>query len=112
MDPLDYLDYLLNGDAHRTLVPCPDCAGQGWNAHQVNAWWPPEQQPCDRCDASGSIPEHELTEREGLVYEPIIKCWADEDSDEEQDDPDGLLDDDSQPTDVSDDGPPSLGVSH
>lgn len=117
MDPLDYLDRLLGGVPERS-VPCPDCCGKGWEVYQANAWWPPEQVPCERCDTTGSIPEHELTEREGLMYEPEVtaaECWPDEgsasNSDEEQDDPDGLLDDDDEPTDASDDGPPSLGVS-
>lgn len=114
MDPLDYLDQLLNGgDDLVSRVPCPECGGQGWDE-----WWsagggPPEQRQCERCYGDGHIYEHELTEAErvqremGLEDERGVR-WPD--VDEEQDDPDGLLDDDDS-TDESDDGPPSSGVS-
>ncbi len=111
MDPLDYLDRLLNEPS----AMCPDCGGEGWYVHQSSAWQPPEQVPCDRCDANGYVPESELTEGERMRLEMAAEadrgiCWPDEvglEDEEETDDPDGLLDDGDDP----DDGPDGLGVS-
>jgi hypothetical protein len=96
--PID-LDDLLNASLPDDTVNCPDCGGQGWNA----LWTlPPEQVQCERCDGSGGVLAHTLSETEAAAWNDWL---ADQMvaalDDEEQDDPDGLLDDEDDAASVS-----------
>lgn len=88
MTPHDIHD-LVYGDDSDGYAICPDCMLVGR-----------DEADCPRCGATGFVPVDTLTEREKMT----IEMWQDEpwefDSqvsdevdEEEQDDPDGLIDD-------------------
>lgn len=99
--PIDLfdLDDLLGPDGY-DRVTCPACLG----AHYVEDPY----GPCPRCDRAGVVPLDSVTpeEERALLYADVDRGLTDSIDPEEDDDPDGLLNDED--TDESD---PSPGVS-